>query len=74
MKTTIRNIGNSKGMILPKEALALLNVDSGDEIYIRKAPDGSLNISAYDSEFAHVMEVAERVMREDRDVLRKLAE
>lgn len=73
MKTTIRDIGNSKGLILPKEVLAKLRVDSGDDVYITETPNG-VEITAYDADFARVMEVAERVMREHRDVLKKLAE
>lgn len=73
VKTTIRNIGNSKGIILPKEVLAALRVDSGDDIYITETPNG-VQLTAYDADFVRTMEVAERVMREHRDVLRKLAE
>jgi putative addiction module antidote len=73
MKTTIRDIGNSKGMILPKELLARLRLDSGDDVYITETPNG-FQITPYDANFAKAMEVAERVMREHRDVLKKLAE
>lgn len=66
-------IGNSVGVILPKEILANLNVDKGDVLYATKVPNGIM-IRNYDEKFARHMEVAERVMREDRDVLKKLAE
>ena len=73
MKLKITTIGNSAGVILPKELLARLRLEKGDELYAVETPDG-IRLTAYDPEFAAQMEVAERVMREDRDVLRKLAE
>ena len=73
MKLKITAIGNSAGVILPKELLARLRVEKGDEIYALETPDG-IRLTSYDPVFASQMEVAERVMREDRAVLRKLAE
>jgi putative addiction module antidote len=73
MKLKITAIGNSAGVILPKELLARLRVDKGDELYALETPDG-IRLTTYDPELAAQMEVAERVMREDRAVLRKLAE
>lgn len=70
---TVTKIGNSMGVILPKEVLAKLRVGKGDKIYVTETPDG-VALTAYDENFARTMEVAERVMREDRDVLRRLAE
>ena len=73
MKLKITAIGNSAGVILPKELLAKLRLDKGDELYAIETPDG-IRLTTYDPEFAAQMEVAERVMREDRDLLRKLAQ
>ena len=50
-----------------------LHVDRGDQIYLTEAPDGSYRISVYDPEFARQMELAEAIMREDREILRVLA-
>jgi len=66
-------IGNSTGVVLPKEILQRLRVDRGDTLYVIETPRG-IELTPYDPEFAGQMDVAERVMREDRDVLRKLAE
>ena len=73
MKLKITAIGNSAGVILPKELLAKLRLDKGDELYALETPDG-IRLTTYDPVFAAQMEVAERVMREDRDLLRKLAQ
>jgi putative addiction module antidote len=73
MKLKITTVGNSAGVILPKELLARLHVEKGDSLYALETPDG-LRLTAYDPQLAAQMEVAEQVMREDRDVLRKLVQ
>ena len=69
----LRAIGNSTGVVLPKEILEKLRVQQGDELMVLETPDG-ITLTSYDPEFARQMEAAEKVMREDRDLLRKLAE
>jgi len=66
-------VGNSTGVILPKEIVQRLRVKKGDTLYVLETPNG-IELTPYDREFAAQMEIAERVMREDRDVLKKLAE
>lgn len=55
------------------DVLSRLHVDRGDQLFLTEAPDGSYRISAYDPEFARQMDVAERIMRKDREILRALA-
>jgi putative addiction module antidote len=73
--TTLKltTVGNSTGVVLPKEILQRLRVDRGDMLYVLETPNG-IELTPFNPELATQMEVAERVMREDRDVLRKLAE
>ena len=75
MAATVRitTIGNSAGVILPKEVLAKLHVEKGDQLYITETPNG-IELTPYDEEFLQQMDSARRVMRKHRDVLRKLAE
>lgn len=74
MKTLkVTTIGNSTGVVLPKEILQRLRVEKGDSLYVLETPHG-IELVPYDPDFAAQAEVAERVMREDRDVLKKLAE
>lgn len=73
MKLKITTIGNSAGVILPKELLARLRLDKGDELLALETPDG-IKLSVYDPKLAAQMEVAERIMRDDRNVLHKLAQ
>ena len=69
----IISVGNSAGIILPKETLARMNVKKGDTLYITESPQG-IRLMPYDHEFAAQMEAAREVMRENRDVLQRLAE
>jgi putative addiction module antidote len=69
----ITTIGSSVGIVLPKEILGHLHVEKGDTVYLTESPDG-IRISPYDVAFAQKIEVFEQVMRENRDVLKKLAE
>lgn len=69
----IISIGNSAGIILPKEVLARLNVQKGDSLYLNETPAG-FQLSSYDEEFGAKMEVAESVIRRYRDAFKKLAE
>ncbi len=72
MELKIKKIGNSAGVILPKELLARLRVGQGDSLFVSEAPDG-IRLTAGDPGFAEKMNIAERIMREDRDILRVLA-
>lgn len=73
MKLKITTVGNSAGVILPKELLARLRLEKGDELFAIETPDG-IRLTLYDPEFAAQMEIAEQVMREDRQVLHMLAQ
>lgn len=72
MKLKITTVGNSAGVVLPKELLARLRLEKGDSLFVTELPDG-IKLQPYDPRFEEQMAVAERIMREDRDVLRKLA-
>lgn len=72
-KLTIRKIGNSEGVILPKEILARLHVKEGDQLFVTETPDG-VSLRSYDPEFEHQMSIAEDIMRRYRNTLKKLAE
>jgi len=68
----LTRIGNSVGVVLPKEALARLNVGAGDELYLTESPDG-FRVTPYDPEFASQMVAAEGIMKRRRALLRELA-
>ena len=72
MALKIRRLGNSMGVVIPKEVLVRLNVEMGDTIFLTESPDG-FHLTAYDEEFEKQMKIARKIMKEDRDILRALA-
>ena len=68
----LTTIGNSTGVILPKEVLVKLRVEKGDTVYLTESPEGFL-VTPYDERFARQVEAAEDFMKEYRDVLKELA-
>ena len=68
----IRKLGNSMGVVKPKKVLERLHLEKGDIIYLTESPDG-FHLTPYDVEFEKQMELAKKVMKEDRDILRVLA-
>ena len=73
LELKLRKVGNSIGIVLPKEALARLNADEGDAIYLTEATDGGFRVTATNPEFAQKMKVAERLSRRYRHALKELA-
>ncbi len=69
----LRKIGNSYGVILPKEALTYFNIKEGDTLSLSKGVDGSGRLMASDREIAHQMSIVDDVMRRYRHTLRELA-
>lgn len=73
LELKLRKVGNSLGVVIPKEALAHLKVEEGDTVCVTDASDGSLRVSATHPEFSRQMEAAKRVMHRYRNALRELA-
>jgi putative addiction module antidote len=69
----LTQIGNSLGVILPKEVLARMNLEKGDAVYATQTADGGIHLSPYNDEFGRQMETARRIMKKRRHVLRELA-
>ena len=72
-KAKLIKVGNSTGIVLPKEVLARLRVEQGDELHLVERPNGEFTLGKYDPDFARAMKLAEEIMHEDRDILRVLA-
>jgi putative addiction module antidote len=73
LELKLRKVGNSVGLVLPKEALARLNADDGDAVYLSDSTDGGFRITATNPEFARKLKVAERLSRRYRHALKELA-
>jgi putative addiction module antidote len=73
MKAKIQKIGNSMGVILPKEVLTRMHIGLGDELNVSEAP-GELKLRVYDDEVARQVELGLELMREYRNVFKALAQ
>ena len=69
----IRKIGNSVGVILPKELLARLNLKEGDKLFPIEQPGGGLILTPHDPDFKRAMTVARRGMKRYHNALAELA-
>ncbi len=72
LELKLRKVGNSVGLVLPKEALAHLKVEEGDTLTLTEAQDG-VRLTAGQPEFAKSMAVFESLNRRYRSALRELA-
>ncbi|MES3000620.1 MAG: AbrB/MazE/SpoVT family DNA-binding domain-containing protein [Pseudomonadota bacterium] len=68
----LTQVGNSVGAIFPKELLARLHLEKGDELYLTESPEG-LRLTVHNPEFESQMKAARDIMKKRRAVLRELA-
>jgi putative addiction module antidote len=68
----LKRIGNSVGVILPKDTLARLGPEKGDTLHVTATPDG-LRLTPHDPRFAEQMKQVRRIAKKRRTVLRELA-
>jgi putative addiction module antidote len=73
LELKLRKVGNSIGIVLPKEALAHLKLGEGDSSSVTEGPEGSLHLSPSKAEVTRQMEVAQDIMKRYRHTLRELA-
>ncbi|WP_309607198.1 AbrB/MazE/SpoVT family DNA-binding domain-containing protein [Phenylobacterium sp.] len=69
----LTQVGNSVGVLLPKEALVKLGVEKGDMLYLTDGADGEMRLSAYDPGVAEEISLGEEFMDDYRDAFRALA-
>ncbi len=72
LKVKVTQIGNSMGILLPKEALSKMKATKGDTLYLVEGPDG-YTVTPYSQEFEEQMNAATKVMKKYRNALRELA-
>ena len=68
----LTQIGNSVGAVFPKDLLAQLRLEKGDDFYVTETPDG-MRITAHNPAFEEQMRIGREIMKERRAVLRELA-
>ena len=69
----VRKIGNSLGIVLPKETLQRLNIVEGETLYLTESFENGYRMTPYNENFSKQIAIAEEIMREDRDLLKELA-
>lgn len=69
----VRKIGDSLGLVLPREILSRLHLEDGDRVFFTETPDGGYRLTPYDPEFETQMKLAEEGMARYRNTLRALA-
>ncbi len=72
IKLKITKIGNSLGVVLPKEALARLKVEQGNSVFLTELPDG-YRVIAFDETIVEQVNEGRDFMREFRETFRALA-
>jgi len=72
LKLKLTSVGNSVGVVLPKEALDKLRLEKGDRVFLTESPEG-FRLTPYDPEFEKQMTLARKIMNKRRDVLHELA-
>jgi putative addiction module antidote len=72
IKLKLTSIGNSVGVVLPRELLARLKAEKGDTLFVTEG-SGGICLTPYDPEVEKQIEAGREVMREYRDALRALA-
>uniref|UniRef100_Q07J57 Transcriptional regulator/antitoxin, MazE n=1 Tax=Rhodopseudomonas palustris (strain BisA53) TaxID=316055 RepID=Q07J57_RHOP5 len=73
MTIEIKKIGNSVGVILPKDLLARFNLKEGDKLFPVEQPNGGLLLTPHDPEFEKAMTIARRGMKRYHNALAELA-
>lgn len=73
LELKLRKIGNSLGVVLPREAVGRLRAVEGDRLFLIEAPDGAYQLTPYDPAFEKKMEEAEEIIGRYRNTLHSLA-
>jgi putative addiction module antidote len=72
LKTSVRRVGNSLGVTLPKTIVESYHLTEGDELHIIETPDGVM-LTPFDPKFAKWAKAYENVNKRYRNTLRALA-
>jgi putative addiction module antidote len=73
MRLEIKQIGNSTGLILPKELLARLRLERGDSVLVTEGPDQSITLTPYSDDDEETMQIARDAMKKYASVFKALA-
>jgi putative addiction module antidote len=69
----VRKVGNSLGLVLPKEVVSRLRTREGQEVFLLEGPNNTYRLTPFDPVFEKKMEKAEEIMTRYRNTLHALA-
>lgn len=72
LKVKVTPIGNSLGILIPKEALSKLKAERGDTLYLVESQDG-YTLTPYQQDFEEQVDAASKLMKRYKNTLRELA-
>jgi len=73
LELKVRKVGNSLGVVLPKEAVNRLHAGEGDRLFLIEAPNGAYELTPYDPGFEKKMKKATEIMQRYRNTLHSLS-
>src|SRR5690242_6451447 len=73
VKLKVRKVGNSLGVVLPKEVIQRLHTADGEPLFLIDAPEGGYLLTSYDPDFEKKMAKADDIIGRYRNTLRVLA-
>jgi putative addiction module antidote len=73
LKIEIKKIGNSDGVILPREVMERFDLKRGQQLHLIELAGGGFQAMPYDPDFEETLKIADRVMDEYKDTLAALA-
>jgi putative addiction module antidote len=73
LELKVRKIGNSLGVVLPKEAVNHLQAGEGDRLFLTEGPGGAYQLTPYDPAFEKKMKQAEDIIGRYRNTLHTLS-
>lgn len=73
LELKVRKIGNSLGVVLPKEVVKRLNTSEGERLFLVEGPNGGYQLTPYDPGFEKKMEQAEDIIKRYRNTIHALS-
>ena len=66
----LTTVGSSEGFIVTKEAKTKMSLQKGEYLFSTDAPGDGMRLTPYNPDFERQMTLAEKIMHEDREILR----
>jgi antitoxin component of MazEF toxin-antitoxin module len=73
MKIEVKKIGNSDGLLLPREVMQRFDIKRGQQFHLSEIPGGGIQLLPFDPDFEKTLVAADEVMDQYRDTCATLA-